>query len=462
MNEALWRDTLVVLGVTLCCIAGGASGAAADLTPALTETGRIFFSIDGLGTTDPAGGVIEVQKPAGATTRKAFLSCAAVQGVGAIPNGTVTLAGTPITWNQNITSPSGFGNTFADVTTVVKPTIDAAAPGRIPFTVVEANPFAVDGCALGVVLDDPGQTRDSAVIVLFGGQNTLGDSFAITLAQPLDLSSPSSRADMGLAISFSAQDQSGVGGSHLCGVQSAMDSQVDVNGQRLTSCAGNIDDGVGTISDGMLLTVGGLDDSNDNPADPLQRAGDSGTPRVKDDELYNLKPFVKTGDTLIMVNTVNPSNDDNIFLAYFVTSVPAIVGEGIVLAPPSATNPVGTSHTVTATVVDNVGQPIAGRLVSFMILSGPDAGENGSANTGADGKASFTYVGSSAGTDTIQASMVDSTGVTRLSNIASKQWQVGGTPTNPAPTLSLPLLILLAVSLGITGLFVANRRVKSQ
>jgi hypothetical protein len=233
-------------------------------------------------------------------------------------------------------------------------------------------------------------------------------------------------------------------GSHLCGVDSAMDSQIDVNGTRWTSCAGNADDGVSTVANGNLFTVGGLDDSNDNPADPFQRAADGETPRVLDDELYNLKPFVNTGDTLINVNTINPSNDDNIFVAYFRTSVPSVVGEGIVLGPLAATNAIGASHTVTATVVDDAGAPVAGRSVSFMVESGPNAGASGSAATNASGQASFSYVGASTGTDTVVATMTDSHGMLKTSNEVTKLWVVfdpfGGLVRTPRRDISLHLV----------------------
>jgi hypothetical protein len=172
----------------------------------------------------------------------------------------------------------------------------------------------------------------------------------------------------------------------------------------------------------MLFTIGGLDDAADNPTDPLQRSADGQLPRVTDDELYDLRPFVAEGDTLITVDTLNPSNDDNIFLAYFVTSVPAIVGEGIVLAPASAANFVGESHTVTATVADDNGQPIVGRQVTFQVISGPHAGLNGTDDTDADGKATFTYTGTAPGSDSIQASFVNSSAEVEFSNTATKDW----------------------------------------
>src|SRR5205823_3341594 len=120
-------------------------------------------------------------------------------------------------------------------------------------------------------------------------------------------------------------------------------SLIDVNGQRLTSSAGGQDDGAG--ANGALITVGGIGDTNDNPP-PLVPPNGFRT----DDELYNLKPFVTNGTTHISVFTLNPSQDDNIFVGAFVVSANAIVNEGILLSPASATNDIGTTHTLTARV----------------------------------------------------------------------------------------------------------------
>ena len=60
--------------------------------------------------------------------------------------------------------------------------------------------------------------------------------------------------------------------------------------------------------------------------------------------------------------------------------------------------------------------------VNFTVVSGPNAGLTGSAVTDSNGHASFTYVGNSPGTDTIQASFVNSQGVTVVSNPVTKTW----------------------------------------
>ena len=81
------------------------------------------------------------------------------------------------------------------------------------------------------------------------------------------------------------------------------------------------------------------------------------------------------------------------------------------------TNPPGT-HTVTAVTTAANGNPIAGVTVTFNVLSGPNAGQTGQANTNALGRATFTYTGNGgAGIDNIQASVGNLT-----SNVLLKSW----------------------------------------
>src|SRR4029077_12273755 len=145
---------------------------------------------------------------------------------------------------------------------------------------------------------------------------------------------------------------------------------VEVNGTRVSTSAGGQDDG--ESANGALLTVGGIDDSNANPTDP--QSGPNGDFR-QDDELYDLRPFVTVGTSTISVFTRNPSNDDNIFFAAFaLKGATAIVGEGVVLTPPTAIHTVNASHSVTARLQDTNGNPIQGRSVTFTVTAGPNGG----------------------------------------------------------------------------------------
>jgi hypothetical protein len=94
------------------------------------------------------------------------------------------------------------------------------------------------------------------------------------------------------------------------------------------------------------------------------------------------------------------------------------------LGPSEATNPPGTSHTVTAKAQSATKAPVPGATVNFEVMSGPNAGKQGQAVTNANGEAQFTYTDTSApphGTDTIQAFIG-----TLASNTVLKHWKANG------------------------------------
>jgi uncharacterized repeat protein (TIGR01451 family) len=98
------------------------------------------------------------------------------------------------------------------------------------------------------------------------------------------------------------------------------------------------------------------------------------------------------------------------------TSPPPPGPPSITLAPGAQSAGTGVFQTVTATVLDGSGNPLTGTTVNFSVLSGPNAGQTASPVTGGAGHATFTVTSATAGTDTIQASFVDSTATTRTSN----------------------------------------------
>jgi hypothetical protein len=159
---------------------------------------------------------------------------------------------------------------------------------------------------------------------------------------------------------------------------------------------------VENAANGNLITVGGIGDTPDNPADPLQEPGDGQPVRVIDDELYDLTPFLGATDTLVFVETINPDNSDNIFAGHIVVSGAAIEGGGCLLSPATATNSVGEQHTVTIKCVDDLGVPIEALSVRIEVVSGPHVEFSDSGLTDANGEFSFTYTGFSTGTDTIE------------------------------------------------------------
>lgn len=402
-----------------------------SLSPVVTETGKISLSVDGLGTTGT--GIIQVDKPEGATVKAAYMAGASLWSAVPIADGQVKIDGQNVNWDYFVHKYTY--NHWADVTSLVKEKIDAAPAGTIDFTITEDKSFNIDGTVLVVIFDDPNQVDDNTIVLLFGAQSTDGDTFNLLLADPIDKSVPDMSFDMGLGISFSYQSDSD------------QYSIVDVNGQRLTSAAGGEDDG--ESSDGELLTVGGLGDSNKNPADPDATAYSD--PR-QDDELYDILPFVNDGDNTITVYTENPSDDDNIFFAYFnLKSTTAIVGEGILLSPSSATATVGDSYTVTATVQDDSGNPVESKRVNINVKSGPHAGYDYAGITDTNGQVSFTYTGTAAGTDVIKASFIDSQEVVITSNEVNCVWEESGNNNNnneipEFPTIALPIAAIIGLA----------------
>lgn len=102
------------------------------------------------------------------------------------------------------------------------------------------------------------------------------------------------------------------------------------------------------------------------------------------------------------------------------------------LTPATATNPVSTSHTVTATVRNGDGSLASGITVSFSVTAGPDSGATGTGTTDANGQATYTYTNNgTAGTDTIVASYT-ANGTVHTAT-ASKTWEAGA--ANRAPVI---------------------------
>ena len=130
-------------------------------------------------------------------------------------------------------------------------------------------------------------------------------------------------------------------------------------------------------------------------------------------------PFaIPVGHTILTATATNPAGQTS----EFSQCVTATVTEDITLAPVAASNNIGVPHTVTATVADSLGVPIAGRTVNFSVASGPNTGTSDSSSTNAAGQAAFTYTSAVAGEDILVAAMLDSMGHLQTSNTAEKLW----------------------------------------
>ncbi|KRF34082.1 hypothetical protein ASG94_15175 [Nocardioides sp. Soil805] len=273
----------------------------------VNERGRISQSTSALGTL-ATDGSIRVDKPEGATVRSAWMAYATAGFSGAQVTGGYepVLNGTPVPITHEILNGIGSYNYFAEVTDIVKPVVDAAGAGTVQIPLAEPDAYLLEGEMLVVVFDDPAVQEDQSVSLMYGGLSPGGDQYQVKLAEPIDLRDPRTRLEMSLGITFSYQEDG-----------SQQYSSVLVNGMdQLTTSAGGEDDG--QSRNGALITVGGLGDAIDNPADPLAYPTD---PR-SDDELYDLRPFVENGDRTIYVGTSNPSLDDNVMLATFTMNPP--------------------------------------------------------------------------------------------------------------------------------------------
>ena len=300
--------SLKVMGCVAAVLAGVgvAMPASASLTTFQQYVGNVGVSTDGWGSTSQAG-TISAEVPVGATVVAAYLYTGTYHFSDLpvnVPGG--TFGGDAVAYaslGTNETQFPGFGLTAyrTDVTSIVKPIVDGGPGGVYDFRVTETI-AQQDGSAL-VVVYELASLPIGTVGILDGFSASQGDSATINYAVPLDPTAPGFFAEMRLGINFSAgEDQFSI---------------VDVNGTTITEKAGDFDDG--EAANGALITVGGFNDPF-SPLLPPDKAGDH--------ERYNLAPYISVGDTSIVIRTLNPSNDDNIFLAVFHTS-----GEGRIVTP---------------------------------------------------------------------------------------------------------------------------------
>ena len=255
------------------------------------------LSIDGFGSTSNSGN-IQANIPANSTIQRAYLYSTSIWDLSPV-NG-VTFNGINLSLSSaSVLAPdNNLATTVVwDVTSIVASSL---TEGLQNFSIVENGDN--DGSVLVIAYRNP-STENVTSIILDGELSTAGS------VVQLNFSSPYTGGDVliSIASSFSRQP-------------SGQTTDIDVttnstNNRRLTSSAGGQDDGQG--ADGALITVGGIGDSPTNPG-PFDDPFDG--PLI-DDEYYNLAlgnsasptPFLVPGDTFVRLNTVNVSDDDNVF-----------------------------------------------------------------------------------------------------------------------------------------------------
>lgn len=300
------RKTLLLMTLFLLCVSARGN---ASMIPFITYTAEgAGISIDALGVADNTDGIISSEIPVGASIYGAYLYSASVWS-SSLKN--VLFDGNTLVSDASSRLDVGGKDANAasenrwDVTSIVQSKVGGGS-GLFNFTVKELG--YLDGEILAVLYNVPSDPVQTAFI--FDGElATAGDSFNINLTTPFSVGDD---VIMSLGISYGYQG-------------SVQYTEVDVNGQRLTSSAGGEDDGIEN-QNGGLITAGGIGDSIANPANPL--AGPGGD-RFYDDELYNLAAFLNEGATLITIDTLNPSADDNVFFMGLTTLGEASAGPSV-------------------------------------------------------------------------------------------------------------------------------------
>lgn len=159
---------------------------------------------------------------------------------------------------------------------------------------------------------------------------------------------------------------------------------------------------------------------------------------------------VNAGETNYIKLAIADAGDAILDSDVFIKAASFIAPE-LTLSPLTDTNLVGSSHTLTATLVDENGTAMPGETVTFTVTDGPNAGLTGTGVTDSNGKTTWNYVGAIPGTDTIVA-----TGAGKTSNKAFKTWE-GVLPT-PVPTLAPIGIIALIGLLSIFAAITIRRR----
>jgi Big-like domain-containing protein len=145
-----------------------------------------------------------------------------------------------------------------------------------------------------------------------------------------------------------------------------------------------------------------------------------------------LGSFTETGRATTAMNAFNTvEGTSGISMQQgFVSGGPP--GETITVSPVTAVNPLGTTHTVTATVRDATGQPVQGQPVLWTVTG--SSGQGSQCITDANGQCNFTYTGPDRpGADEITACAdTNANGTADATDpcaVASKAWSPSaGTP----------------------------------
>lgn len=259
------------------------------------EFGRYTLSVDGGGNQTVDNYNITINKPAGATVRKAYALVANVPGrpdpgTGAL---TFTIGASVITPSlDNVDSSSSNASIMTarwdDVTADLSAALNAAAAGPVTVNIKEnaPSPRDWDGATLFVVWDDPNANRTLIAFKL--GSELTGENIDLVInTAPINTTNPLFQAELGVGISFST-------------ATGAQVSNVDFEGTRLTTVAGGFEDGA--LANGALFTIGGEGDTRD---------------RTDNDERYDVTDLITNNETSLNIVVSSANRDDYLFAVWF-------------------------------------------------------------------------------------------------------------------------------------------------
>jgi len=132
--------------------------------------------------------------------------------------------------------------------------------------------------------------------------------------------------------------------------------------------------------------------------------------------------------------------------------------QSLTLQPLTATNTVGSMHTLTATYTPPPGVAPSGKAVNFEITAGPNKGMTGGHITDVNGVATWSYTSTLTGTDTIYAFIIftDAPNNDVDSNLAYKTWVTGSNNIPEFPSMFLPATMII----GFLGAVLLIQRTK--
>jgi hypothetical protein len=133
-------------------------------------------------------------------------------------------------------------------------------------------------------------------------------------------------------------------------------------------------------------------------------------------------------DSGAVVESFNSSPSTGLFGLSIVGGV-VVSQPTLTLTPSTATSTVGTPDTLTATIT-NPSRSVSGQTVTFAVVGANSASDSGT--TDANGQATFTYIGTNTGIDTVTATFTNERGATATAT-ATVDW----VPAAPATALKV-------------------------